>query len=41
VDDPAAAGRMRRLIPGHQAMGEQVERTDEIEEHLRHLGYIE
>jgi arylsulfatase A-like enzyme len=41
VNDPDALGRMRDAIPGRQAMGEQVERTDEIEAHLRHLGYIE
>ncbi len=41
VDDPDAVRRMLGAIPGRQAMGEQVERTDEIEEHLRHLGYIE
>lgn len=42
VEDPAALARLRALLPGEQqAMGEQVEATDEILEHLRGLGYID
>jgi membrane-anchored protein YejM (alkaline phosphatase superfamily) len=42
VDDEAVAERLRRLLPGEpRVMGEQVEGTEEIVEHLRGLGYIE
>jgi len=41
VDDPAALERLRLQLPGASAMGEQVEATDEIVEHLKALGYIE
>ncbi len=41
VEDPAALERLRRSLPGDSAMGEQVEATDEIVEHLKALGYIE
>jgi arylsulfatase A-like enzyme len=42
VEDGAVADRLRRLLPGEpRVMGEQVEGTEEIVEHLRGLGYIE
>jgi arylsulfatase A-like enzyme len=42
VDDPAEAGRLRAHLPrAPSVVGEQVEKTSEIERHLRDLGYIE
>jgi arylsulfatase A-like enzyme len=42
VDAPADAGRLRSLLSSDRAeVGEQVEATDEIVEHLRNLGYLE
>ncbi|MGQ0669032.1 MAG: sulfatase [Actinomycetota bacterium] len=42
LQDPAEADRLRGLLPrGPSIMGEQVEATDEIVEHLRALGYLE
>jgi arylsulfatase A-like enzyme len=42
VEDPEVADRLRRHLPGGaSAMGEQVEATEEIVEHLKALGYIE
>jgi arylsulfatase A-like enzyme len=42
VDDPGEAARLRAHLPqGPAVLGEQVEKTHEIERHLRDLGYIE
>jgi arylsulfatase A-like enzyme len=42
IDDGAIAARLRTLLPTDAVVtGEQVTATDEIEEHLRHLGYLE
>jgi arylsulfatase A-like enzyme len=42
VDEPGEAHRLRSLLPSApSALGEQVEATDEIIEHLRGLGYLE
>jgi hypothetical protein len=42
VDDPAARERLRALLPTAPAVvGQQVAATEEIERHLRDLGYIE
>ncbi len=42
VEDPSEAERLRAYLPGEEsAMGEQVEASDEIVEHLKALGYIE
>jgi arylsulfatase A-like enzyme len=42
VEDPAEADRLRGLLPGAQeVLGEQVQATEEILEHLRGLGYID
>jgi arylsulfatase A-like enzyme len=42
VDDPSEAARLRSLFSSSQSdVGEQVEATDEIIEHLRGLGYLE
>ena len=41
IDDPLVAARLREHVPtGESAMGEQVESSPEILEHLRALGYI-
>jgi arylsulfatase A-like enzyme len=42
VHDLSATDRLRRLVPrGPEAVGEQVVATEEIERHLRDLGYID
>jgi arylsulfatase A-like enzyme len=42
IDDPALAERLRSMLPGGPIQaGEQVIATEEIEEHLRELGYLE
>ncbi len=42
IDDPLVAARLREHLPsGLAAMGEQVESSPEVIEHLRALGYIE
>jgi arylsulfatase A-like enzyme len=42
VTDPSEVERLRRFLPeGPGAVGEQVASTEEIERHLRDLGYIE
>jgi arylsulfatase A-like enzyme len=42
VTDPTEVERLRRFLPeGPGAVGEQVASTEEIERHLRDLGYIE
>ncbi|CAN5334248.1 sulfatase [soil metagenome] len=42
IEDPAGTERLRRHLPGESSVvGEQVEATEEILEHLRGLGYIE
>ena len=42
AEEPGDAEQLRRHLPGgDSAMGEQVEATDEIVEHLKALGYIE
>jgi len=42
LDDPATVQELRAHLPGGQgAMGDQIEATDEIADHLRDLGYID
>jgi hypothetical protein len=42
LDDPDAVDALRGLLPDAPAVvGRQLEATEEIEEHLRELGYIE
>ena len=42
VDDPLVAARLREHLPsGGAAMGQQIESSPEVLEHLRALGYIE
>jgi arylsulfatase A-like enzyme len=42
AEDPGAGARLREHLPaGGARVGQQIEPTPEIEEHLRHLGYLE
>lgn len=41
VEDRDVTAGLRQHLPGEGVMGEQVEHTEEIEDHLRTLGYIE